>query len=1130
MDVTADLETNEITATLETNEITATLETNEITATLETNEITATLETNEITADLTGYANQGTQGIQGETGDTGATGETGATGAGVAAGGTTGQVLSKKSTTNYDTEWTDVAGTGDMTKAVYDPDGINDDAFDMDNMVEGTLTKILTADERTILSNTTNTNSGDNATNTLYSGLEASKQDTLVSGTNIKTINSTTILGSGNIDTPDTTYVSSDFTHNDLSGINAGTDNEHITETQETNFEAAYTHIGESGASHTYIDQSVISGSSPTFDGNNFTGIDADDVAVDVTNFDGILSATDVDVQTALETIDDIDSDDVSEGTTNLYNQTHTGDVTGSEALTIGAAKVTEAMQILADNTTNDVSITKHGYVPKAANTGQFLKDDGTWATPAGSGNVSTSGTPVANDIPRFVNGTDIEGLTYAELKDALNLEIGSDVQAYAANLSEWSGVNPSTNGKSLVSAVDYAAMRTLLNIADGSTANSADATLLARANHTGTQVASTISDFDTEVANNTAVALNTDKLTNVSTNLSEGTSTTTTVDVNSSDGTNATLVSASTSRAGLLTKAKFDEIVANTLAKHDAVTVTDTDEIDLTLTGQEIKADIKSASIDETKLDTSVNASLDLADSSTQPGDLGTAAAEDVGYFATAAQGSTADSAMQDLTDDTTPQLSADLDLAGFALTDSTNNTIDIKERTFVLNSDDTYPLSITSNDGAGGGGTVSQAAGALDFTNNVTLSGTVLNIGDADDADLTKLSDISSTATEIDTTVDDNVHQEALNNALKFDGASSKAISGSFTSLNVGTIYFEVLTGNMNETSSFIASFSATNDYVIYKSGSTGEKWRITTNSNTYGSETVLPNTRYKIVFRWNGTTYDIFINGSKDTLAVSDATTQLALTKLALSYWESSSNSWTEQNIFEFRADSSAITEVNALLLTAGTITPESVLPAASTELVYTNFDSITTVTNSGTTASANLTGTDLTLAEDITNFGLLAENGQLLEDKYGLGGAGALVNLTANETTTASTDLSIPWDTATYDTDSFWSSGAATRLTIPAKYNGATVLVQAGVRWDSDATGGRFASIFLNGSIETAVDVVTAGSRYERGYANLGKTFHDVSTGDYFVVTVNQSSGGDLDVTTDTRTFFQITVIK
>tara|TARA_R100000900_G_scaffold28666_2_gene22509 strand:+ start:791 stop:2464 length:1674 start_codon:yes stop_codon:yes gene_type:complete len=63
-----------------------------------------------------------------------------------------------------------------------------------------------------------------------------------------------------------------------------------------------------------------------------------------------------------------------------------------------------------------------------------------------------------------------------------------------------------------------------------------------------------------------TDITANNAKVTNVTTNLSEGTATNTTVDVNSSDGTNATLVSASTLRAGLLTKAKFDEIEANTL------------------------------------------------------------------------------------------------------------------------------------------------------------------------------------------------------------------------------------------------------------------------------------------------------------------------------------------------------------------------------------------------------------------------------------------------------------------------------------------------------------------------------------------------------------------------------------
>ena len=47
--------------------------------------------------------------------------------------------------------------------------------------------------------NLSGTNTGDNATNSQYSGLAASKQDTLISGTTIKTINSTSLLGSGDI-------------------------------------------------------------------------------------------------------------------------------------------------------------------------------------------------------------------------------------------------------------------------------------------------------------------------------------------------------------------------------------------------------------------------------------------------------------------------------------------------------------------------------------------------------------------------------------------------------------------------------------------------------------------------------------------------------------------------------------------------------------------------------------------------------------------------------------------------------------------------------------------------------------------------------------------------------------------
>lgn len=182
----------------------------------------------------------------------------------------------------------------------------------------------------------------------------------------------------------------------------------------------------------------------------------------------------------------------------------------------------------------------------------------------------------------------------------------------------------------------------------------------------TGTKTAAFISDFDTEVSNNTDVA-------------------------------------------------------ANTSARHSAVTVTDSTEIDFTLTGQNITASLKAGSIDESKLDASVNASLDKADSALQSSDIGvtvqaysavlaattasfTTADEtkldgieanadvtdtdnvrsagalmddevtnladvkafDPANYATAAQGTKADSALQDLVDDTTPQLGGDLDLNG--------------------------------------------------------------------------------------------------------------------------------------------------------------------------------------------------------------------------------------------------------------------------------------------------------------------------------------------------------------------------------------------------------------------------------------------------------------------------------
>lgn len=55
--------------------------------------------------------------------------------------------------------------------------------------------------------------------------------------------------------------------------------------------------------------------------------------------------------------------------------------------------------------------------------------------------------------------------------------DIGATVQAYDAQLDTWSTVTPSANGQSLVSAADYAAMRTLLDLEAGTDFYSISAT-----------------------------------------------------------------------------------------------------------------------------------------------------------------------------------------------------------------------------------------------------------------------------------------------------------------------------------------------------------------------------------------------------------------------------------------------------------------------------------------------------------------------------------------------------------------------------------------------------------------------------------------------------------------------------
>jgi hypothetical protein len=105
------------------------------------------------------------------------------------------------------------------TKVTYDAKGLvtaGADATTAD-IADSTNKRYVTDAQLVVVGNTSGTNTGDNATNSQYSGLAASKQDTLVSGTNIKTINSTSVLGSGNVavEPPITATTSADYYRGD---------------------------------------------------------------------------------------------------------------------------------------------------------------------------------------------------------------------------------------------------------------------------------------------------------------------------------------------------------------------------------------------------------------------------------------------------------------------------------------------------------------------------------------------------------------------------------------------------------------------------------------------------------------------------------------------------------------------------------------------------------------------------------------------------------------------------------------------------------------------------------------------------------------------------------------------------
>lgn len=137
-------------------------------------------------------------------------------------------------------------------------------------------------------------------------------------------------------------------------------------------------------------------------------------------------------------------------------------------------------------------------------------------------------------------------------------------------------------------------------------------------------------------------------------------------------------------------------------------------------------------------------------------------------------------------------------------------------------------------------------------------------------------------------------------------------------------------------------------------------------------------------------------------------------------------------------------------------------------------------------------------------------------------------GALLRRTANYTvSTTGAYVAIPWQSAVYDTDAFWSAGQPTRLTVPA---GVTkVRLSANIEWQTSPLS-QLVEIRKNG-----VSVVGGGSfivRGDGGYTNqmrnVASAVLPVVAGNWFDLAVYIGASGELRSLE--RTWFAIEVVE
>lgn len=207
-----------------------------------------------------------------------------------------------------------------------------------------------------------------------------------------------------------------------------------------------------------------------------------------------------------------------SNADTNAFTDAEKSKLSGVEA----GAEANDANTTLEGNTFNGTE-----QLVKTDATGRLPAIDGSQLTGlAGGGDMNSATYDPTNvngdafDMDNMVESATLKILTSAERAEiaanTLKTSYPTSDSTKVGFISVTQAVNLDTMESDIAvnnAKISYTDATKVAGIEAGATANSSDATLLARANHTGTQTASTISDFDTEVTNNSSVVANTAKV-----------------------------------------------------------------------------------------------------------------------------------------------------------------------------------------------------------------------------------------------------------------------------------------------------------------------------------------------------------------------------------------------------------------------------------------------------------------------------------------------------------------------------------------------------------------------------------------------------------------------------------------